>query len=505
MIAELLALEAARPLLAHLPALQVVVPLLAAPLCVVVGHGRAAWLIALVAGWASFLVAAVLLHQAMQAGEIAYHLGGWEPPWGIEYRIDVVNAFMLLIVAGIGAIMLAFAPRSVDSEVAAERQALFYCLFTLCLTGLLGIVITGDAFNVFVFLEISSLSMYALIALGRDRRALTAAFRYLIMGTIGATFYLIGVGLMYMVTGTLNIADLAERLPLVADPRPVYAAFAFLIVGLALKAALFPLHLWLPNAYAYAPSVVTAFLAATATKVSVYLILRVIFTIFGREAVFGELAIGYGLLIPATIAVLAASIVAVFQDDAKRMFAYSSVAQIGYIVIGLTVATQTGLTAALVHMFNHALMKAALFCALGCICYRIGTMRLASLAGIGRQMPVTTAAIVIAGLSLVGVPLTAGFVSKWYVVQAAIEYRIWWLVAVLLVGSLIALVYVMRVVEIAYLRPVPAGRPAVREAPLSLLAPTALLAFANIYFGIDSSLPVRAATRGAGALLRSLQ
>ncbi len=501
MIAEWLAMPALSPLVEQLPALQVVIPLLMAPLIVVVGHARTAWALALLSALAAFACSIALLVLVLNGGPISYELGGWAPPWGIEYRVDLVNAFMLLIVAGSGAIILLYAPRSVDSEITRTRQTMFYALFTLCLTGLLGILITGDAFNVFVFLEISSLSTYALIALGRDRRALTAAFRYLIMGTIGATFYLIGVGLMYMVTGTLNIADMAERWQTVSDPRPIYAAFGFLIVGLSLKAALFPLHLWLPNAYAYAPSVITAFLAATATKVSVYLILRVIFTIFGRDEVFGDLAIGYGLLLPAVAAVVLASLSAIFEQNVKRLLAYSSVAQIGYIVTGLTLATPTGLTAAMLHLFNHALMKGALFCALGAIVYRVGAARLTSLAGLGWQMPYTSAAFVLAGLSLIGVPLTGGFVSKWYLVQAAIEYEMWWLVGAILFGSLLAIVYIWRVVEVLYLQEAPAGRPPVKEAPAGLLLPTVGLALANVYFGVETSLPINVAARSALSLL----
>jgi multicomponent Na+:H+ antiporter subunit D len=250
----------------HLPALQVVIPLLTAPVCLLFNNARLAWILSLIANGMALLIAALLLQQVLATGVLSYEMGGWAAPWGIEYRIDIVNAFVLLIVAAIGAVVLLFAPRSVTNEIPEEKTALFYTAYLLCLAGLLGIAATGDAFNLFVFLEISSLSSYILISLGRDRRALTAAFQYLIMGTIGATFILIGVGLLYMMTGTLNMADLAQRLTLVADTRTVAAALAFLTVGISLKLALFPLHLWLPNAYAYAPSVVTAFIAATPRK-----------------------------------------------------------------------------------------------------------------------------------------------------------------------------------------------------------------------------------------------
>ena len=286
---------------AHLPALQVVLPLIAAPLCVLLRHAGLVWLFATLVTWASLAVAIALLQQVLAGGVIVYELGGWEAPWGIEYRIDEANAFVLVIVASIAAVIMPFAKRSVADEVEADKLYLFYSMYLLCLTGLLGIPITGDAFNLFVFLEISSLSSYVLIALGKDRRALHAAYQYLILGTIGATFYLIGVGFLYIATGTLNMVDLAERIPQVQDLQTVHAAIAFILIGIGLKAAVFPLHLWLPNAYCYAPSAVTVFLAATATKVSVYVLLRMFFTVFGLMGGWlgrrtgGALAPGLGL------------------------------------------------------------------------------------------------------------------------------------------------------------------------------------------------------------------
>ncbi len=241
----------------HLPALQVVIPLLAAPLCLLLHRGPACWALSLAVSWTALAIALTLLGQVLSGGPISYPIGGWAPPWGIEYRLDTLGGFVLVIVAAIGAVVIVFARLSVAHEVAGDRQYLFYALYLLCLTGMLGIVITGDVFNLFVFLEIFSLAAYAMVALGRDRRALTAAFQYLVMGTIGATFYVIGVGLLYMMTGTLNMADLAQRLPQVAETRTILVALAFLTVGMSLKLALFPLHLWLPNAYCYAPSMVT--------------------------------------------------------------------------------------------------------------------------------------------------------------------------------------------------------------------------------------------------------
>ena len=488
--------------LPHLPALQVVIPLIAAPLCLLAGRASLAWTIAFLASACATAAAAILAYQTLHHGPISYHMGGWAPPWGIEYAVDSANAFILLLVSGIATVVLLYCPSSVSKEIRAGREHMFYCMFILCLTGLLGIAITGDAFNVFVFLEISSLSSYALIAMGSQRKALTASFQYLIMGTIGATFFLIGVGLLYMITGTLNLADLQTRIPQIQDSRPLLAAFAFITVGLALKAALFPLHLWLPNAYAYAPSGVSAFMAATATKVSLYVLLRFTFTLFGAEFAFGELPLHWVLLVPAVIAMFAGSFSAIFQRDIKRMLAYSSVAQIGYITLAIALASQAGVQAAMLHMFNHGLMKAALFCALGCIFYRIGSTRIEDMAGLGRQMPWTFAAIVAGGLSLLGAPLTAGFISKWFLVQAALEQSLWWLVVLIVASSMLAVVYVWRLVEALYFKEPAAGRKNVREAPLSVLLPTLLLAAANIYFGLDTRLTVELTGNAAVLLMR---
>ncbi len=486
----------------HLPALQVVVPLIAAATCLLLRGRDWAWWFSLAVTWITFLIACLLLVRVLDEGIISYELGGWSAPWGIEYRVDTVNAFVLLIVSAIGAVTMPYARESIRKELGDEsRLYLFYVAYLLCLTGLLGVTITGDAFNLFVFLEISSLSSYVLISLGKDRRALTAAYQYLVLGTIGATFYVIGIGLLYASTGTLNMEDLSERIAFHAADRTLGAAFGFLIVGISLKLALFPLHLWLPNAYTFAPSVVSAFLAATATKVAVYVLLRILFTVFNADFAFGIIPLGSILMGLAVIAIFAASTVAIFQDNIKRMLAYSSVAQIGYMILGISFVTATGLTAGILHLFNHAMMKGGMFLALGCIVYRIGSVRIGDMDGIARDMPWTMAAFVVGGLSLIGVPLTVGFISKWYLIQAALEQGWWGLAVLVLLASLLAVIYVWRVVEAAYFHPVPAGRGKVSEAPLSMLIPTWVLIGASIYFGIHTELTVGVARRAALSLL----
>ncbi len=483
----------------HISLLLVVVPLIAAPVVAILPRGRLPWAVAFIVAASCAVLAGMQLWAVLYEGAISYELGGWAPPWGIEYRIDAVNAFVALIVATIAAITLPYALLSAEREIPEDKIPLFYSAMLLCLTGLLGITQTGDIFNVFVFLEISSLASYALISLGRQRQAFTAAYQYLIMGTIGATFYLIGVGLIYSQTGSLNMQDLATILPDVLHLNTVETGFAFIMVGIALKLALFPLHLWLPNAYTYAPSVVTVFLAATATKVAVYVMLRILFTVFPQG--FALTTPADELFIVAGIAgIITASVYAIYQENIKRLLAYSSVAQVGYMVLGIGFASTTGLTAALVHLFNHALMKGALFMAVGAIVYRIGACRMEQIHGLGRSMPWTFGAIVIGGLSLIGVPGTAGFISKWYLVVAALEQQAWISVAVILSGSLLAVVYVGKLIEALYFKPVSDAGKAVSEAPILLLLPTWALVLANVYFGLDTDLTVGVAEKAAAIL-----
>jgi len=485
----------------HLPALQVIVPLVSAPIAVLARRGVFAFAVATLASWSAFALAVLLWLQVQELGIQSYPIGSWSPPWGIEYRIDEFSAFMLVLVSMVAALVLPYARASIESEIPREKHYLFYAMFILCLTGLLGIVATGDAFNVFVFFEIAALSSYVLIALGRNRQALVAAYQYLIMGTIGATFFVIGVGLLYLMTGTLNLADIHGRIAEIGDSRPVLTALAFITVGLSLKLALFPLHQWLPNAYCHAPSAVSAFLAATATKVSIYVLVRFYFSVFGENIVFGGLGLPELMLWLSLAAMFVASAAAVLQKDLKKLLAYSSVAQIGYITLGLSLDTVSGLTATIVHLFNHALTKGGMFMLVGAVVMVMGDSNMARMAGLSRTMPLTFLGIVLGGLSLIGVPGTAGFISKWTLIRAAIETGQLWLAFAIVMSSLIAVVYVWRFVEVAHFRAPEAETPARRKLPVSMLVPAWLMIAGSIYFGLDSSLTLGAANDAARVLM----
>ncbi|MGB2134259.1 MAG: monovalent cation/H+ antiporter subunit D family protein [Pseudomonadales bacterium] len=483
----------------HFPILPIILPLIAAPLCILLGHRQWVWLFSILVSGLSFCVSVYLLLATLDQGVLSYAVGGWEPPWGIEVRIDVASALVLSIVTGISSLVLVYAKDSIAQEIDPSQHTLFYTAHLLCLAGLSGILSTGDAFNLFVFLEISSLATYTLVSLAADKRCLTAAFRYLIMGTIGATFILIGVGMLYMQTGTLNMLDLATRIAEYDTSRTLNTGLAFILVGVSIKLALFPLHMWLPPAYTHAPSAVSAFLASTATKVAVYVMVRFIFTVFGAEYVFLTMGMDIILLGLAIVAIFKCSFMATVQSNIKTVLAYSSVAQIGYMILGISLVTSAGLMAGLLHIFNHALMKGALFMAVGAVLLRTGSVDIKAFQGLGKQMPYTMAAFTIAGLSIIGVPLTAGFVSKWYLVTAALEQQHWLVAFIVLVGSLLAVVYIGRILEAAYLKKHSAitADKTIKEAPLLMLIPMWILVLANIYFGIDTSLSVSAADAAA--------
>ncbi len=485
----------------HFPILLVVVPLIASPVIVMTRSGFFGWAAALAASAAAFAMSAALLLATTEFGTISYAIGSWPPPWGIEYRVDAANALVALLVSAIALVVLPYARRSVSAEIGQERLYLFYALLMLCLAGLLGIAVTGDAFNLFVFLEVSSLATYVLIALGRNRRALTAAYQYLILGTIGATLYVTGVGLLYLATGTLNLADMAARLADVPDKRPLVAGLAFITAGVGLKLALFPLHAWLPNAYTFAPSAVSAFLAATATKVAVYVLMRIYFSVYGVDAVFRDMPLGPVLAVLSVAALFIASAAAIVQKDLKRLLAYSSIAQIGYITLGISLGSAPGLTAAVAHLVNHGITKGALFLLAGAIALRAGGTGFDRVAGLGRTMPLTAFAFVLGGLSLIGVPGTAGFASKWALVAAAIGAGHWWIAGAVLLSSLLAVAYVWKFVECAYFREPPADAPEPGEAPADMTVPAFALTAAVIAAGLFAWPVLEASARAAEALM----
>ncbi len=468
------------------PVLAVVIPLIFAFLNLIFGWWKKgfSYPIALVALSISFLASLHTLNTVITSGTIHYHLGNWDPPWGIEYVIDHLNAFVLVIIASISFFVAIYSKRSVEQEL-PEKIVFFYTIYLLLVTGLLGIAATGDMFNLYVFLEIASLAAYALIAIGEDG-APFASFNYVILGTIGACFYLLGVGYLYIVTGSLNMADLSQILPTLYHSKVVLVAFAFFLVGVGIKMALFPLHVWLPDAYTYAPSAVSALVAPLMTKVGAYVMIRIMFTVFRPYFSIELFPVATLLGWMAAVAIIFGSVLALAQVDLKRMLAYIVVSEVGYIALGVGLANRNGLTGAILHILNDAFMMLALFLVVGAIMYKSGKREISGLTYLHRRMPLTMAAFVIAALSVIGIPPTCGFFSKWYLILGAINASQWSFVAVLLVSSLLHVILFFRVIENAYLEP--GGEPigagselaiAPEEAPLSMLVPI-LIATAGI-------------------------
>lgn len=487
----------------HLPALPVLIPMLAAPLIVLLTPRGLAWAGAAATSVFTFAVAVSLAIATMDGTVLTYEMGGWEAPFGIALSVDSFASLLLLVVTGAGAVTIVFGRASLAIQVQEHRQPLFYSAWLLAIAGLCGMVTTGDAFNIFVFMEISSLASYILIAGGPDRRALLATFKYLIIGTVGATFYLIGIGLIYMLTGTLNLADMELRIADVTSLNPLLAAAGFITIGLALKAAVFPLHVWLPNAYTHAPHIITAFLAACSTKVAVYVLFRFNFFVFQYNLPEHPVQFAFFLMPLALMGAVIASAVAMFEGHLKRLLAFSSVAQISYILIGASLLSVDGLTASVIHIFNHALAKGALFLAIAAIAVRYRDLRVDELAGASRTMPWTCAAFVIAGLSLIGIPGTAGFISKWLLVLAAMEQGQFGilLVGLILLSSLMAVYYVWRVVEKLYFGEPQVSGVIAKEAPPLLLTGVWLVALANIGFGLFPDWPLGLANDAARSLM----
>ena len=473
------------------PFLIVAAPLLTSFVLPLLGRWRA-WTVfpvTLAALAVSGGAAVATARTALAGSAVHYHLGGWEPPWGIEFRIDSLGALMVLLLSGITLLVAVYSRRSILQELPG-REAPFYCVYLLLVGGLHGIVATADLFNMYVFLEITSLTSYTLVALAGGA-ALVSAFRYLILGTVGAAFYLLAVGYLYSTTGTLNMADMAGLLPDLYDSNAVRVGLAFLVIGLGIKMALFPLHAWLPGAYAEAPSAVSALIAATTTKVAAFALIRMLFFVFEPRFSIEVIPVAELLAWAGAAAMVLGSVMAIAQTDLKRMLAYSSVAQIGYIALGAGLANADGLTGGLLHLVNHAVMKGCLFLAAGAIVYRTGTRDIAALGQLAVRMPWTTGAFTVAAFAMVGIPPGAGFFSKLYLILGAVEAGRWVFVAAILLSSILALAYFVKVIRLMYFPAaaaggVPAGAEAPRrhEAPAAMVAPMVILAACTVLLGL---------------------
>jgi len=475
------------------PALIITVPLLTSLAITIAAWVGGKWCfpMALAAYAVSLLSAVGVMLEVLQRGVVTYHIGGWPPPIGIELHIDHLNALVLIVIFAVALLNLIASHQKVLLEFPG-KSGVYYALSTLFVTGLAGITATGDAFNLYVLLEITALTGYALIGMGR-RHAPLAGLNYLIMGTIGASLYLLGIGFLYMMTGSLNMVELSRLLPGLYQSPVITVAFFLCLVGLFIKMALFPLHFWLPNAYTYMPSAVSGLMAALTTKVMIYVMIRISLLVFTPAYAFANVLTGRILVWIAVLAIIAGSVLALGQKSLTRMLAYIIIAEVGYMVGGFWLGNQAGVTGAVLHIVNDAAMTLCLFLATGSFRLRMDSDRLSDLSGLFRHMPYTMVAFVVGALSIIGVPPTCGFFSKWYLIKGGLAAGNYGFVVALIFSSLVNVILFFRIIEIGYFQTQPHGAPVnhqapaargIREAPALMVAVTLVSATTLIVLGL---------------------
>lgn len=469
---------------AHGLVLLVVCPLVGAAVIPALCRGRPgpAWLLALLVVALTLLAGVELIARYLEVGRFAYAVGGWAAPYGIELRFDAFAALSVAFTL-IFALSLIFARRTLTTK----HPALFYSLMLINLGGLNGFMITGDLFNLFVFAEVFSVSAYALVAMSGRRLASLAALKYLLLGAVSSMLILLAVGVIFAQTGTVNMVDAGVRLAAAESGLPGALALALLTIGFLVKAALFPLHVWLPDAHASAPGPVSAVLSAVVVKAGVIGIIR-IYEIFGESGAISLAPLQSLLIWLGAIGALFGALAALVQRDLKRMLAWSTVTNIGYIAIGLGIGSATALAGASAHILNHALIKSALFLTAAALIHGAGLRHIDDLRGLGEKMPLTAMALVVAMLALAGVPPTAGFVGKWQIALAALQAELPFLLVVIIAGGLLVLAYAVRVINVLFFQaPVHVSVLEAREASPSMLLPILVLAGLSLVMGLLGS------------------
>ncbi len=414
--------------------------------------------------------------------EGSFAMGGWDAPVGIRLRYDGLSSLMLLLVNGIALLVGVY---SIEYMPRYGSLARYYGLLLFMVTGMNGVVLAGDLFNLYVFIEIAGVASYALVAFGGEAEDLEASFKYAVLGSLASTLILIGVVLVYAVTGTLNLAHVTAGLADAGRSGPLHLAVGLFLAGLALKAALVPFHAWLPDAHPSAPAPVSALLSGVFIKaIGIYVIARLVFNVFGPSAEILAVLRGLGIL-----SMVVGSLLALRQRDIKRLFAYDSIGQVGYVVVALGLGTPLGLAGALFHLVNHSVFKSLLFLNAGAVEYATGTRDLHELGGLGAVMPVTSRTSLVASLSISGVPPFDGFWSKLLIVVACIEAGRLGIAVAAVLFSVVTLGYQLRLQRGCFDGPAPAAAgPFVRGTPALMAAPMVALSLLCVGMGL-AALP----------------
>ncbi|NLM76425.1 MAG: monovalent cation/H+ antiporter subunit D family protein [Clostridiaceae bacterium] len=450
---------------------------------------------------AVYLVSIILAQRGMP---LIYQMGGWSAPWGIELKAGSLGAFFALAIAIVGLPVALFSKGNLSVEVGAEgRTARYYTLYLLLIGALTGMALTNDLFNVYVLVEVATLSCVGLVSSQKRPQAAKAAFRYLILATIGSAFVLGGIGFIYIITGHLNMGFASQKLSDIwqNNPRVVWTAFSFMLVGFGVKSAVFPLHIWLPDAHSVAPAPASAVLSGLAVKGYLFCLLKVLYFVFG-PSLMQVYSVHRILVLAGMIAIVAGSILALAQSELKRRLAFSTVAQVGYIILGFGLVNTKGLAGSLFYLLSHAVIKSALFLSAGAIVNVTGKKHIKDLAGIGKKMPVTMAAFTISSLGLVGIPLLSGFIGKWNLLLGSLETENLLPVIVIIAGSVFCAAYLFPVIRIAYFEPAPDND--LKDPGLPQKIALILLSIMIIVLGTVPGSVLELANRAAAELLAVL-
>lgn len=449
------------------------------PLAIAVPLG-AGFLIPLVPKKAVRLADALGLLAALGLGAVTvwafgrsgiYEVGGWSAPVGITLKLDGLSWLMLAIVAGVSLCVVSYSIQYMDRYTARGK---FYGLLFLMIAGMCGVILTGDLFNLYVFLEIAAISSYALVAFGCEAEELEASFKYAVLGSTASALILLGIALLYGRFGTVNMAHLAGKLRATEHINLVLFAEILIMSGLALKAALVPFHAWLPDAHPSAPAPISAMLSGVLIKaIGVYPLVRILFAVFGVEP-----SLAYALMLLGVLSMIGGGLLAVGQGDYKRLLAYSSISQIGYVMLGLGLGTKLGVLAGLFHLANHAVFKSLLFLGAGAVEHSTGTRKLSEMGGLRERMPATAGTSLVGALSISGIPPFAGFFSKLLIVVACIEAGRWGFAAWAVVIGIVTLGYFLRVQKMAFFGALGERLGKVREAPPLMVLAMVVLACA---------------------------
>ncbi len=431
-----------------------------------------------IADYTAFITAAVtavISFMLMGTPVNTYWMGNWFPPFGITLVYDGLSGLMLLIINFIALLAIIYSFSYMEKYTAKPK---FYSLFLLMLAGMNGVALTGDLFNMFVYLEMASIASYALVGFGVEHQELEASFKYLILGTVASTMILLGIGLTYAITGSVNMADVASTLATMPAKTTMAFAAGVFLMGFSLKSGLVPFHAWLPDAHPSAPAPISAMLSGVLIKaLGIYAMVRVMFNVLGAAPAYQEV-----MLVLGGLSMVVGGLLAIGQWDMKRMFAYSSISQVGYIVIALGLGTNLGLLAGIFHLFNHSIFKSLLFLSSGSIEHATGTKNLRKLGGLAQKMPVTTTTTTIGALSISGVPPFNGFFSKLLIIIACIAAGKWFLGILAAAVSVITLIYFLKAMRFSLFGDLSAALSNIKEVPFPMAF--SVIALAVICLGV---------------------